>query len=111
MQGFTAAVRPRFVQLVNRPSPKIFSLRAFSSSSSDYGNQSRGGLPRFFSEVFPSSKAILFFISLIYTNARLAIIMNFYFFIHLITQGSIVRVEGDEFWHMTKVLRLSTNDR
>lgn len=28
-----------------------------------------------------------------------------------IMQGGIVRVEGDEFWHMTKVLRLSTNDR
>ncbi|GAY48771.1 hypothetical protein CUMW_114290 [Citrus unshiu] len=70
-----AAVRPRFVQLLNRPSLKPLSLRAFSSSSSDYANQSRGGLPRFFS------------------------------------QGGIVRVEGDEFWHMTKVLRLSTNDR
>jgi len=26
-------------------------------------------------------------------------------------QGSVIRVQGDEFWHMTKVLRLSTNDR
>ncbi|KAJ0077862.1 hypothetical protein Patl1_37332 [Pistacia atlantica] len=26
-------------------------------------------------------------------------------------QGGVVRVDGDEFWHMTKVLRLSTNDR
>ncbi|XP_020238450.1 uncharacterized protein LOC109817571 isoform X3 [Cajanus cajan] len=25
--------------------------------------------------------------------------------------GSVIRVQGDEFWHMTKVLRLSTNDR
>ncbi|XP_031249105.1 uncharacterized protein LOC116106790 isoform X2 [Pistacia vera] len=72
-----AAVRPRFIQLVNRPS---FKIRAFSSSS-DYANQSRGALPRFFSQVLPSSK------------------------------GGVVRVDGDEFWHMTKVLRLSTNDR
>ncbi|KDO49550.1 hypothetical protein CISIN_1g045537mg [Citrus sinensis] len=75
MQSLAAAVRPRFVQFLNRPSLKPLSLRAFSSSSSDYANQSRGGIPRFFS------------------------------------QGGIVRVEGDEFWHMTKVLRLSTNDR
>lgn len=26
-------------------------------------------------------------------------------------QGGVVRVQGDEFRHMTKVLRLSTNDR
>lgn len=26
-------------------------------------------------------------------------------------QGGIVRVQGDEFWHMSKVLRLTTNDR
>ncbi|PWA91674.1 methyltransferase [Artemisia annua] len=57
---------------------KTLNLRAFSSDSS---NQSRGGLPRFFSDTFPSSK------------------------------GSVVRVQGDEFWHMTKVLRLNTDDR
>ncbi|XP_048128241.1 ribosomal RNA small subunit methyltransferase E isoform X2 [Rhodamnia argentea] len=58
-------------------------FRAFCSSSpsSDYSNQSRGGLPRFFSDVLPPSK------------------------------GGVIRVQGDEFWHMTKVLRLSTNDR
>uniref|UniRef100_A0A2N9IZF1 16S rRNA (uracil(1498)-N(3))-methyltransferase n=1 Tax=Fagus sylvatica TaxID=28930 RepID=A0A2N9IZF1_FAGSY len=61
---------------------RSFSLRTLSSSSSsDYSNQSRGSLPRFFSQVLPPSK------------------------------GDIVRVQGDEFWHMTKVLRLSTNDR
>lgn len=31
--------------------------------------------------------------------------------VSLIMQGSIVHVQGDEFWHMIKVLRLSTNDR
>ncbi|KAK7295213.1 hypothetical protein RJT34_18118 [Clitoria ternatea] len=51
------------------------------SSSSGYGDHSCGGLPRFYSETLPSSK------------------------------GNVVRVQGDEFWHMTKVLRLSTNDR
>ncbi|XP_044508212.1 ribosomal RNA small subunit methyltransferase E [Mangifera indica] len=77
MRSFAAAVRPCFVQLVNRPP---FRIRAFSRSS-DYPNQSRGSLPRFFSQVLPSSK------------------------------GGVVRVDGDEFWHMTKVLRLTTNDR
>ncbi|KAL5790372.1 hypothetical protein ACOSQ2_005260 [Xanthoceras sorbifolium] len=78
------AIRPRFVHLLNRPWEKtasFTSVRAFSSSSSDEANQSRGGLPRFFSQVLPSSK------------------------------GGVVRVEGDEFWHMTKVLRLNANDR
>ncbi|XP_030943972.1 uncharacterized protein LOC115968658 isoform X2 [Quercus lobata] len=63
-------------------SAELLSLRTLSSSSSlDYSDQSRGGLPRFFSKLLPPSK------------------------------GGIVRVQGDEFWHMTKVLRLSTNDR
>ncbi|XP_074286043.1 uncharacterized protein LOC141611415 isoform X2 [Silene latifolia] len=53
-------------------------VRAFST---DYSNQSRGGLPRFFSPTLPSSK------------------------------GGVVRVQGDEFWHMIKVLRLKVNDR
>lgn len=26
-------------------------------------------------------------------------------------QGCVVRVQGDEVWHMTKVLRLGLNDR
>ncbi|KAL7002918.1 16S rRNA (uracil(1498)-N(3))-methyltransferase [Sarracenia purpurea var. burkii] len=77
--------RLRFSDLWNRPWLNPSTRRAFSSSSSssssDYSNQSRGGLPRFFSEVLPSSK------------------------------GGVVRIQGDEFWHMTKVLRLSTKDR
>ncbi|KAG5548276.1 hypothetical protein RHGRI_013843 [Rhododendron griersonianum] len=28
-----------------------------------------------------------------------------------LTMGGIVRIQGDEFWHMTKVLRLSTKER
>ncbi|WCJ18031.1 methyltransferase [Euphorbia peplus] len=77
-------IRPGFLpQLFTRQQwVKSLSLRAFSSSkSSDYSDQSRGGLPRFFSELLPASK------------------------------GGVVRVQGDEFWHMSKVLRLSTNDR
>ncbi|XP_052623465.1 uncharacterized protein LOC111892996 isoform X2 [Lactuca sativa] len=69
---------PRFAVAVNRSCRKASSFQAFSSDSS---NQSRGGLPRFFSDVLPPSK------------------------------GSAVRVQGDEFWHMTKVLRLNTDDR
>ncbi|BFG30900.1 hypothetical protein CerSpe_171740 [Prunus speciosa] len=61
--------------------PKVRVLTTPHTSCSDYSNQSRSGLPHFFSELIPISK------------------------------GGIVRVQGDEFWHMTKVLRLRTNDR
>ncbi|XP_052175289.1 uncharacterized protein LOC127790051 isoform X2 [Diospyros lotus] len=75
--------RPRFPHILSRPWLKSSTLRAFSSLSTppNYSNQSRGGLPRFFSEALPLSK------------------------------GGVVRVQGDEFWHMTKVLRLDTKDR
>ncbi|PON40513.1 Ribosomal RNA small subunit methyltransferase E [Parasponia andersonii] len=78
-----APVRPRFGGVWSSSWTKNLSLRAFStsSSSSASANQSRGGLPRFFSHVLPTAK------------------------------GSVVRVQGDEFWHMTKVLRLGINDR
>ncbi|XP_042427552.1 ribosomal RNA small subunit methyltransferase E-like isoform X3 [Zingiber officinale] len=45
------------------------------------GSQSRGGLPRFHSPLLLPSK------------------------------GNVVRIQGDEFWHMSKVLRLGPNDR
>ncbi|PSS19263.1 Ribosomal RNA small subunit methyltransferase [Actinidia chinensis var. chinensis] len=83
----TLVVRPPFVGLLNRRpwlKPSSLRLRTFSSpssSSSNYSNQSRGGLPRFFSDILPHSK------------------------------GGGVRIQGDEFWHMTKVLRLNTRDR
>ncbi|XP_043707995.1 ribosomal RNA small subunit methyltransferase E isoform X1 [Telopea speciosissima] len=69
--------RPRFMEILSWR--KVSSLRA--SSMADYPNQSRGGLPRFYSEVLPPSK------------------------------GNVVRVLGDEFWHITKVLRMGVNDR
>ncbi|KFK35955.1 hypothetical protein AALP_AA4G059900 [Arabis alpina] len=73
---------PRFVRSWLPPS----SFKAFASSSSspsdlNLRNQSRGGLPRFFSDDLPSHK------------------------------GGIVRVQGSEFWHMAKVLRLKQDDR
>ncbi|OMO63391.1 Ribosomal RNA small subunit methyltransferase E [Corchorus olitorius] len=76
-------LRPRFTELLQRPwLTKPFHLRAFSSTpTSDYTSQSRGGVPRFFSETLPPSK------------------------------GGVISVQGDEFWHMTKVLRLKANDR
>ncbi|KAJ4824331.1 hypothetical protein Tsubulata_004292 [Turnera subulata] len=53
-------IRHRFPGLFTRSSLlKPSNLRAFSSSPLDYSNQSRGGLPRFFSETLPSSKALL----------------------------------------------------
>ncbi|KAK6945960.1 Ribosomal RNA small subunit methyltransferase E, PUA-like domain [Dillenia turbinata] len=76
----TLVLRPHFRQLFNLPWRKSPSFRAFCNAS-NLSNQSRGGLPRFFSEVLPPSK------------------------------GSVIRVQGDEFWHMTKVLRLRVNDR
>ncbi|EOA12038.1 hypothetical protein CARUB_v10008016mg [Capsella rubella] len=84
-----AAARPLFsdlpsiVRLWLPPS----SFRTFASvssppsSDSDLRNQSRGGLPRFFSDDLPSCK------------------------------GGSVRVQGSEFWHMAKVLRLKPEDR
>lgn len=48
---------PRFASILNRSWRKTESrVRAFSSTSDQY-NQSRGGLPRFFSQVLPLSKA------------------------------------------------------
>ncbi|CAH9081884.1 unnamed protein product [Cuscuta europaea] len=69
--------------LLNRTCSKESTFRAISSSPSpsNYSTQARGGLPRFYSEILPSSK------------------------------GSVVRVKGDEFWHMTRVLRLTIHDR
>ncbi|XP_022641411.1 uncharacterized protein LOC106771328 isoform X3 [Vigna radiata var. radiata] len=47
-------VTPRFV---NRSWLRNLTVRAMTfSSSSDYGDQSRGGLPRFYSEILPPSK-------------------------------------------------------
>lgn len=75
---------PRLI-ITGNPTSLLFrskglDVRAFSSSASDISNQSRGRLPRFFSQTLPPHK------------------------------GGFVRVEGDEFWHMTKVLRLNIND-
>ncbi|XP_022148691.1 uncharacterized protein LOC111017293 isoform X1 [Momordica charantia] len=76
------AIRPQLSKLLHRSSFRSFRVRALSSSpSSASSNQARGGLPRFFSQVLPSYK------------------------------GDVVRLEGDEVWHMTKVLRLKTDDR
>ncbi|KAJ8529992.1 hypothetical protein K7X08_036827 [Anisodus acutangulus] len=70
---------PRLANLFTRSCKTTNSLRAFSSSP--FSNQSRGGLPRFYSEQLPPSK------------------------------DGVVRVKGDEFWHMTRVLRLKIHDR
>ncbi|GAB4853407.1 hypothetical protein Ancab_017585 [Ancistrocladus abbreviatus] len=82
MMKFEALVGVKAPNLLNRSlfkSTSSPSLRAFSTS--DFSNQSRGALPRFFSEVLPTSK------------------------------GGVVCLQGDEVWHMTKVLRLGVNDR
>ncbi|KAL1192590.1 hypothetical protein V5N11_008661 [Cardamine amara subsp. amara] len=83
-----AATRPLFSDLPSLarswlpPSTfKTFASASSPPSDSDLRNQSRGGLPRFFSDDLPSRK------------------------------GGIVRVQGSEFWHMAKVLRLKPEDR
>eukprot|EP00252_Welwitschia_mirabilis_P023920 TRINITY_DN6899_c0_g1_i1.p1 TRINITY_DN6899_c0_g1~~TRINITY_DN6899_c0_g1_i1.p1 ORF type:complete len:312 (+),score=39.08 TRINITY_DN6899_c0_g1_i1:124-1059(+) len=65
---------------------KLQHVRTYSSSLSNAArgvssNKSRGGLPRFYVDTLPSSK------------------------------DNIVHLEGDEFWHMSKVLRLRVHDR
>ncbi|CAN6292365.1 unnamed protein product [Urochloa humidicola] len=50
-------------------------------SAAGGASRARGGLPRFHAPSLPSSK------------------------------GEVVRIQGDEFWHMTRVLRLGVNDR
>ncbi|CAN8288404.1 unnamed protein product [Cochlearia groenlandica] len=74
---------PSFVRSCLPPSSsfKAFASSSSPSSDSELRNQSRGGLPRFFSDDLPSRK------------------------------GCIVRVQGSEFWHMAKVLRLKQEDR
>ncbi|KAJ3697621.1 hypothetical protein LUZ61_001326 [Rhynchospora tenuis] len=77
----TASVRFSLPVLLHRRIVPRAVARAHSSTAQAKTNQSRGGLPRFHSPSLPSSK------------------------------GDVVRIQGDEFWHMTRVLRLSTNDR
>ena len=96
------------------------SVRAFSSSVST--DQSRGGLPRFYSHILPSSKVSR--LSLLPSLVLLSPISVSWRILHsciqfdifaLITfnqwQGDAIRIQGDEFWHMAKVLRLRVNDR
>ncbi|KAF3320465.1 Ribosomal RNA small subunit methyltransferase E [Carex littledalei] len=77
----TASVRFSLPVLLHRRIVPRGVVGARSSSSQPKVNQSRGGLPRFHSPSLPSS------------------------------EGDVVRIQGDEFWHMTRVLRLSINDR
>ncbi|CAH2036294.1 unnamed protein product [Thlaspi arvense] len=98
MRALTAA-RPLFSDLprLGRSWLPPYSFKAFasasSSSSSDLNlrNQSRGGLPRFFSDDLPSRKAYPLSLSLVY----LFLYLNM----------------CSEFWHMAKVLRLKPDDR
>ncbi|KAG9440628.1 hypothetical protein H6P81_020793 [Aristolochia fimbriata] len=76
-------VRPCFSKSIFLPWHRSANGRVLSTASdaSAAPNQSRGGLPRFYSPVLPPSK------------------------------DNIVRLQGDEFWHMTKVLRLKESER
>uniref|UniRef100_A0A7N0TNL0 16S rRNA (uracil(1498)-N(3))-methyltransferase n=1 Tax=Kalanchoe fedtschenkoi TaxID=63787 RepID=A0A7N0TNL0_KALFE len=73
---------PMLTSLPGPPFPRFaLSCRNTPTSDASNSNQSRGGLPRFFSDVLPPAK------------------------------GGVVRIKGDEFVHMTKVLRLAADDR
>ncbi|KAH1230919.1 hypothetical protein GmHk_10G030265 [Glycine max] len=115
-------VIPRFV---NRSWLRNLTVRAMAlSSSSDHGDQTRGGLPRFYSETLPPSKALSSSFSLLlsqlFNNTTNHITPQFHmkfirtngcinnalFVIILVVLGSVIRVQCDEFWHMTKVLRV-----
>ncbi|KQK13395.1 uncharacterized protein LOC100841987 [Brachypodium distachyon] len=64
------------------PTRRLLVAAAAARAHSTSGcSRARGGLPRFHSPSLPSSK------------------------------GEVVRIQGDEFWHMTRVLRLGVNDR
>ncbi|KAK8938125.1 hypothetical protein KSP40_PGU017588 [Platanthera guangdongensis] len=99
--------------------PSITARSLSSESLPTLPSQSRGGLPRFHSQILPTSKAfrlpLSFSISL-----TLSMFSSFANYCNadclpsnssIVMQGEVVRVEGDEFWHMTKVLRLSLSDR
>ncbi|CAL9151592.1 unnamed protein product [Musa hybrid cultivar] len=96
----TVAVRFSLCGLIRRSRRSASPvLRALSSNAS--GNLCRGGLPRFHSPSLPTSKRAV--------DALVTLLMGFSFLGSW--QGNAVRIQGDEFWHMTKVLRLGPNDR
>ncbi|KAM3294317.1 hypothetical protein ACQJBY_037300 [Aegilops geniculata] len=80
-----AATFSSFSALMRRPPPParrlLVAAAAARAHSTAGASRARGGLPRFHSPSLPSSK------------------------------GEVVRIQGDEFWHMTRVLRLGINDR
>ncbi|EER93522.1 uncharacterized protein LOC8060533 [Sorghum bicolor] len=63
------------------PRTRQLLLAAPARAHSGAASRARGGLPRFHAPSLPSSK------------------------------GEVIRIQGDEFWHMTRVLRLGINDR
>ncbi|TVU45260.1 hypothetical protein EJB05_04741, partial [Eragrostis curvula] len=80
-----AAFSTSFSALLRVPPPRTRRLLVAAAtrahSAAAGESRARGGLPRFHTPTLPSSK------------------------------GEVVRVQGDEFWHMTRVLRLGINDR
>ncbi|KAJ1293769.1 hypothetical protein BS78_01G094300 [Paspalum vaginatum] len=75
-----------FSALLRRASPRtrrlLLGTRARAhSGAAGAASRARGGLPRFHAPSLPSLK------------------------------GEVIRIQGDEFWHMTRVLRLGVNDR
>uniref|UniRef100_A0ACD6A8S3 Uncharacterized protein n=1 Tax=Avena sativa TaxID=4498 RepID=A0ACD6A8S3_AVESA len=70
-----------FSALMRRPPPPTRRLLLVAAARPHSTNEASRARPRFHSPSLPSSK------------------------------GEVVRIQGDEFWHMTRVLRLGINDR
>lgn len=115
----TASVRFSLPVLLHRRIVPRGVVGARSLSSQPKVNQSRGGLPRFHSPSLPSSEVVVSGISsnrlrslFLYCLSSFHCLFIFSDdFLLFIMQGDVVRIQGDEFWHMTRVLRLSINDR
>ncbi|AQK63154.1 methyltransferase [Zea mays] len=60
-------------------------------------SRARGGLPRFHAPSLPSSKF----------RGNISPVTE----MDVTLQGEVIRIQGDEFWHMTRVLRLGVNDK
>ncbi|KAL5210125.1 hypothetical protein ABZP36_005748 [Zizania latifolia] len=105
-----------FLALLRGPPPRarcLFLVAAARAHSMAGGNRARGGLPRFHSPTLPSSKASALVASSSARPSKSAsafrrtpCALNL---VHHV--GEVIRIQGDEFWHMTRVLRLGINDR
>lgn len=103
---------PRVADLLDRSWRQCLGINASStsSSSSDYSNQSRGGLPRFYSHVLPSSKAsIIISLSLsIYLSIYLSLNANYRAILFVFAIAYFGRIVGRDVWISMEILKCSS---